>query len=223
MAVAARGLARLSFSVNGRKLEVATLPMKRLLDVLREECGLTGTKEGCGEGECGACTVLMNGMPVNSCLVPAMQADGAKLMTVEGLARGGTLDSLQVAFIELGGAQCGICTPGMLLSAHGLIARNPGRVPGDAEVRDALAGNLCRCTGYQKIVDAVRAAAKAAIRPAAAARKPGRPAKRKAARKVAAPKRATTRKPARKRAPARKTAVPKKRAAQKPARGKRSR
>jgi carbon-monoxide dehydrogenase small subunit len=136
--------------------------MKRLLDVLREDCALPGTKEGCGEGECGACTVLIDGRTVNSCLVPAVQADGAVILTVEGLARGERLTALQQAFVSMGGAQCGICTPGILLSAHELLRRKRGRVPGDAEVREALAGNLCRCTGYQKIVDAVRAAAKAA-------------------------------------------------------------
>jgi carbon-monoxide dehydrogenase small subunit len=163
MAAQARGLEKLTFSLNGKRVTVATHPMKRLLDVLREECGFTGTKEGCGEGECGACTVLMNGVSVNACLVPAIHADGAKLMSVEGLARGRVLGPLQTAFIEFGGAQCGICTPGMLLSAHELLARTPGRVPSDAEVRDALAGNLCRCTGYQKIVDAVRAAARRSL------------------------------------------------------------
>ncbi|MBI5709927.1 MAG: (2Fe-2S)-binding protein [Candidatus Eisenbacteria bacterium] len=134
--------------------------MKRLLDVLRDECGLTGTKEGCGEGECGACTVLVDGLPVNSCLVPAVQAQGARIVTVEGLARGPKLTALQQAFVELGGAQCGICTPGMLLSSVALLSRAKGRVPRETEIREALAGNLCRCTGYQKIVDAVRAAAR---------------------------------------------------------------
>ena len=133
--------------------------MKRLLDVLREDLGLSGTKEGCGEGECGACTVLVDGSPVNSCLVAAGQCEGTKIVTVEGLARGGRLSALQRAFVEMGGAQCGICTPGMLLSAHALLAAARGRVPDEEEVREALAGNLCRCTGYQKIVDAVRAAA----------------------------------------------------------------
>jgi len=146
--------------VNGRALRIAAPPMKRLLDVLRDECKLTGTKEGCGEGECGACTVLIDGRTVNSCLVPAAQADGARIVTVEGLAKGRRLGALQEAFVAMGGAQCGICTPGMLLSAHELLRRTRGRVPGDLEVREALAGNLCRCTGYQKIVDAVRQAAR---------------------------------------------------------------
>lgn len=150
----------LAFVVNGGRRRVTVPPMKRLLDVLREDCGLTGTKEGCGEGECGACTVLMNGLAVNSCLVPAVQADGATLVTVEGLARGPGLSPLQRAFIEQGGTQCGICTPGILVAARELLDRGAGRVPSEAEAREALAGNLCRCTGYQKIVEAVRAAAR---------------------------------------------------------------
>jgi carbon-monoxide dehydrogenase small subunit len=158
----------LTFKVNGRNRRVSVPPMKRLLDVLREDCRLPGTKEGCGEGECGACTVLINGRTVNSCLVPAVQADGATILTVEGLARGTKLTALQQAFVTMGGAQCGICTPGILLSAHELLKRARGRVPSDPEVREALAGNLCRCTGYQKIVDAVRAAARPA-RPASRA------------------------------------------------------
>jgi carbon-monoxide dehydrogenase small subunit len=151
----------LTFTVNGRRRRVQVPAMKRLLDVLREDCALPGTKEGCGEGECGACTVMIDGRTVNSCLVPAVQADGAVILTVEGLARGARLSALQQAFVTMGGAQCGICTPGILLSAHELLRRTRGRVPGDAQVREALAGNLCRCTGYQKIVDAVRAAARA--------------------------------------------------------------
>jgi len=150
----------LDFTVNGRKRRVRVPPMKRLLDVLREDCGLTGTKEGCGEGECGACTVLMDGVPVNSCLVPAVQAAGVRIVTVEGLAKGPALSVLQRAFVERGGTQCGICTPGILVTAHALLQRAKGRVPGDGEVRVALAGNLCRCTGYQMIVNAVRAAAR---------------------------------------------------------------
>jgi len=154
----------LSFTVNGRRRRVRVPPMKRLLDVLREECGLTGTKEGCGEGECGACTVLLDGAPVNSCLVPAAQIAGARIVTVEGLSRGPALSVLQRAFVERGGTQCGLCTPGILVTAHALLRRTPGRVPREDEVRSALAGNLCRCTGYQKIVDAVRAAARARAR-----------------------------------------------------------
>jgi carbon-monoxide dehydrogenase small subunit len=146
-------------TVNRKRRRVRVPALKRLLDVLRDECELTGTKEGCGEGECGACTVLLNGRAVNSCLVPAIHAAGARVVTVEGLGSERRLSALQRAFVELGGAQCGICTPGMLISAYELIARSKRRVPSEDEVREALAGNLCRCTGYQKIVDAVRAAA----------------------------------------------------------------
>ncbi|HYM82071.1 MAG TPA: (2Fe-2S)-binding protein [Candidatus Limnocylindria bacterium] len=159
----ARPLVLLSLTVNGQRRRLRVPPMKRLLDVLRQDCQLTGTKEGCGEGECGACTVLLDGRTVNSCLIPAVQADGARVLTVEGLARR-RLTALQQAFVDSGGAQCGICTPGMLLSAYELLRRRPGRVPTDPEVREALAGNLCRCTGYQKIVDAVQAAARAGRR-----------------------------------------------------------
>ena len=146
--------------VNGKRRRVRVPAMKRLLDVLREDLALTGSKEGCGEGECGACSVLMDGRTVCSCLVPAVQADGATVVTVEGLARGKKLSALQQAFLELGGAQCGICTPGMLVSSMELLRRARGRVPSEAEVREALAGNLCRCTGYQKIVEAVQRAAR---------------------------------------------------------------
>jgi carbon-monoxide dehydrogenase small subunit len=170
----------LTFTVNRRRRRVTVPPMKRLLDVLREDCRLPGTKEGCGEGECGACTVLIDGRTVNSCLVPAVQADGAAILTVEGLARGTRLTALQQAFVTMGGAQCGICTPGILLSAHELLRRTRGRVPRDPEVREALAGNLCRCTGYQKIVDAVRAAARPA-RPAAQGRRRAATGARRAA------------------------------------------
>jgi aerobic-type carbon monoxide dehydrogenase small subunit (CoxS/CutS family) len=170
----------LQMTVNGRTRRARVPPMKRLLDVLREDLGATGTKEGCGEGECGACSVLLNGRSVNSCLVPAAHADGARIVTVEGLAKNGTLSRLQRAFVAMGAAQCGICTPGMLISAQELITRTAPRVPGDAEVREALAGNLCRCTGYQKIVDAVRAAAREGTRSSGAMN--GRPAPRRAAR-----------------------------------------
>jgi len=139
--------------VNGERRRVHAYPMERLLDVLREEIHLTGTKEGCGEGECGACAVLMNGEIVNSCLVPAAEADGSEIRTIEGIATGEQLHAVQSAFLECGGAQCGICTPGMVIAAVALLRRHPH--PGDAEIREGLAGNLCRCTGYQKIFSAI--------------------------------------------------------------------
>ena len=143
----------ITFTLNDREVTVDALPMARLLDVLREDLRVTGTKEGCGEGECGACTVLVDGHPVNSCLVPAIQLQGARVQTVEGLAQDDRLHPIQAAFLKHGGAQCGICTPGFLVAAAELLAREPH--PSRAQVREALAGNLCRCTGYQKIVDAV--------------------------------------------------------------------
>jgi len=133
--------------------------MERLLDVLREKIGLTGTKEGCGEGECGACAVLVDGELVNSCLVPVLQVAGCEILTVEGLAKNGRLHPLQQAFRHSGGAQCGICTPGMILASYQLLARWPR--PTEDQIREGLAGNLCRCTGYQKIFDAVRQASEA--------------------------------------------------------------
>ncbi len=143
--------------VNGRSREVDAPPLARLLDVLRVPLALTGTKEGCGEGECGACTVLVDGAPVNACLVAAGQCEGRAVVTVEGLATGDALTPLQRCFIEDGGAQCGICTPGMLVAADALLRANPS--PTEEDVRDAIAGNLCRCTGYQRIVDAILDAA----------------------------------------------------------------
>jgi aerobic carbon-monoxide dehydrogenase small subunit len=145
------------FIVNGENRDVRVLPMKRLLDVLREDLRLTGTKEGCGEGECGSCSVRMNGDLVNSCLVPALQAEGADVQTVEGLGAVGELHPLQQAFLDCGGAQCGICTPGMLMAATQLLSINPR--PNMAEIREGLAGNLCRCTGFIRIFDSVIAAA----------------------------------------------------------------
>lgn len=139
--------------VNGAPRRAEVFPMQRLLDVLREEMHLTGTKEGCGEGECGACAVLLNGAIVNSCLIPAIEADGAEIRTIEGIARGDQLDAVQEAFLECGGAQCGMCTPGMIVASVALLERHPH--PTDAEIREGLAGNLCRCTGYQKIFAAV--------------------------------------------------------------------
>jgi carbon-monoxide dehydrogenase small subunit len=138
------------FTLNGRPAEVDAPPMKRLLDVLREECALTGSKEGCGEGECGACTVLVDGMPVVSCLVPFAQVRDAEVVTIEGLEGA---HPLQKAFAELGGAQCGICTPGMIMAAVAL-----GSNPSFDDVRRGLAGNLCRCTGYEAIYRAVEGA-----------------------------------------------------------------
>ena len=153
---------RVACEVNGNAVAFESVPMARLLDVLREELGLTGTKEGCGEGECGACAVEMDGALVNSCLVPALQAEGAKIRTIEGVAHGGRLDAVQQAFLAHGGAQCGICTPGMILAAENLLARHPQ--PTAAEIREGLAGNLCRCTGYMKIFESVVAACRAAER-----------------------------------------------------------
>ena len=147
----------IQLTVNGQSAAVEAPPMKRLLDLLREDLGLTGAKEGCGEGECGSCSVLLNGELVNSCLVPALQANGARIDTIEGLAIDAELHPLQKAFLECGGAQCGICTPGMLMAATYLLKRNPH--PTLAEIREGLAGNLCRCTGFIRIFESVIAAA----------------------------------------------------------------
>ena len=144
---------KIKFEINGVVREIDAPPMKRLLDVLREDLCLTGTKEGCGEGECGACSVIVDGEAVNSCLAPICQLQGANILTVEGLSRDGRLDPLQQAFLECGAAQCGICTPGMLISARSLLDVNPR--PTREEIRAAIAGNLCRCTGYIKIIDAI--------------------------------------------------------------------
>lgn len=145
------------FVLNGDPVEVEAPGMRRLLDLLREDLGLTGTKEGCGEGECGACSVLLDGAVVDSCLVPVCQVDGSSVQTVEGLARVTQLNSLQRAFLETGGAQCGICTPGMLMAGEAFLAS--GIEPSEAAIREAIAGNLCRCTGYTKIIDAIALAA----------------------------------------------------------------
>ena len=149
------------FTVNGDRVEVDAAGMRRLLDVLREDLALTGTKEGCGEGECGACTVLIDGAPVDACLVPVCQVDGTRVATVEGLAGqspdGAVLDPLQQAFLEAGGAQCGICTPGMLMAARAYL--DGGGRADDGAIREAIAGNLCRCTGYTKIIEAIAIAA----------------------------------------------------------------
>ncbi len=148
----------LALTVNGKTETVRVYPMERLLDVLRQELGLTGTKEGCGEGECGSCAVLMNGKLINSCLVPVLQAAGANLTTIEGLAQGPQLSALQAAFLECGGAQCGICTPGMILASCHLLDKKPK--PTLDDIREGLSGNLCRCTGYMQIFDAVMEAAR---------------------------------------------------------------
>ncbi len=140
-------------TVNGAKHTLEVWPMARLLDVLREELKLTGTKEGCGEGECGACSVLIGGEIVNSCLVPALQAEGAEITTIEGLATGSQLHAVQQAFVEGGGAQCGICTPGMVMAAVTLLREKAN--PTEEDIRTGLAGNLCRCTGYMKIFESV--------------------------------------------------------------------
>jgi aerobic carbon-monoxide dehydrogenase small subunit len=146
----------ISLTVNGEPRTVRAYPMERLLDVLRHPLGLTGAKEGCGEGECGSCSVLMDGALVNSCLVPVLQASGASVVTIEGLAQSHHLNALQRAFLACGGAQCGICTPGMIMAAHHLLSKNPRPAPD--EVNEGLSGNLCRCTGYAQICEAVAAA-----------------------------------------------------------------
>ncbi len=147
------GKVEISCVVNGKSQRLHVYPMARLLDVLREELRLTGTKEGCGEGECGACSVWVDGEVVNSCLVPVLQVAGSEIKTIEGIADGEQLHAVQEAFIACGGAQCGICTPGMVMAAVNLLERTPH--PSEAEIRTGLAGNLCRCTGYIKIFEAV--------------------------------------------------------------------
>ena len=147
---------RVRCTLNGNSVTLDAYPMARLLDVLRDEAGLTGAKEGCGEGECGACCIELDGELVNSCLVPALQAEGATIRTIEGLASGENLHAVQQAFITYGGAQCGICTPGMVLAAVNLLKRKPHAT--ETEIREGLSGNLCRCTGYTKIFAAVMAA-----------------------------------------------------------------
>jgi len=146
-----------SFTVNGEAKKVLAHPMERLLDVLRNDLQLTGTKEGCGEGECGSCSVLLDGMLVNSCLIPVAQANGATIVTIEGFSTHALMKPLQEAFLECGGAQCGICTPGMILAAVHLLEKNPQ--PALPDIQEGLAGNLCRCTGYMQIFEAVAKAA----------------------------------------------------------------
>ncbi len=149
---------RISLTINGEYEQVDVPGNMTLLQMLRDKLALTGTKNGCNAGECGACTVLLDGEPVNSCMILAVECDGAQVVTVEGLARDGVLDPIQEAIIAKGGVQCGFCTPGILMSARGLLDRNPD--PSEAEIREALVGNLCRCTGYLRIIDAVEDAAK---------------------------------------------------------------
>ena len=149
----ADGTTEIKCTINGEQRTLQAHPMERLLDVLREQLHLTGTKEGCGEGECGACSVVVDGRIVNSCLVPVAQAEGASIKTIEGVATGDQLHAVQQAFIDCGGAQCGICTPGMVMAAVDLLERNPH--PTETDVRNGLAGNLCRCTGYMKIFESV--------------------------------------------------------------------
>ena len=173
----------ISFVVNGAPTEVDVPGMRRLLDVLREDIGLTGTKEGCGEGECGACSVLLDGAVVDACLVPICQVEGSDVRTVEGLGRKqkageaaaadastavDDLDSLQAAFLQTGGAQCGICTPGMLMAGHAFLAS--GTAPSEEAIREAIAGNLCRCTGYTKIVEAIALAASGPVQASGSAK-----------------------------------------------------
>ncbi len=149
----------INFTLNGKLTTLQTAANHRLIDLLREELKLTGTKEGCGIGECGACTVLMNQKAVNACLVLAGQIDGAEIVTVEGLANNGSLHLLQEGFIKSGAVQCGFCIPGMLISAYALLLENSS--PSEAEIKEAIAGNLCRCTGYKQIIEAIQKTAEA--------------------------------------------------------------
>ncbi|MDR3139707.1 MAG: (2Fe-2S)-binding protein [Treponema sp.] len=151
------GKIKINFILNNKPVTLETYPNKRLVDLLREDCGCMSVKEGCGEGECGACTVLRNDEPVTSCLMLAGQIEGDRILTVEGLSANGELDKLQSSFIAAGAVQCGFCTPGMILSAKALLTKNPN--PGKEEIKKAISGNLCRCTGYAKIVKAVAMAA----------------------------------------------------------------
>jgi carbon-monoxide dehydrogenase small subunit len=148
----------IQFMINGESVGIEVKPWRTLLEMIREDLNLTGTKEGCGHGECGSCTVIMGGKTVNSCLVPALEADGQEILTIEGLCNGDTLHPIQEAFVERSGMQCGFCTPGMIISAKALLDRNPD--PSEKEIRDAMAGNFCRCTGYTKIVESIDAAAR---------------------------------------------------------------
>ena len=151
------GMTAIKLTVNNRPYELTIRPWRTLLDVLREELKLTGTKEGCGMGECGACTVIMEGKAVNSCLVLASEADGKEILTIEGLTDGDKLHPIQEAFVTHGGMQCGFCTPGMILSAKVLLEKNPN--PTEEEIKEGISGNFCRCTGYSKIIESIQAAA----------------------------------------------------------------
>jgi len=144
---------QITFTLNSEKVSHEVEPNKTLLKILREDFDLTGAKEGCGQGECGACTILLDGRPVNACLLLAVEAHGKEIMTIEGLSSGIELDELQTAFIESGGLQCGYCTPGMIMATKGLLIKNPH--PTEEEVKESISGNLCRCTGYKKIVEAI--------------------------------------------------------------------
>jgi aerobic-type carbon monoxide dehydrogenase small subunit (CoxS/CutS family) len=150
---------KIRFTINGRPCELEIKPWQTLLELIREDLKLTGTKEGCGEGECGSCTVIMGGRTVNSCLVLAMEADGQEILTIEGLSDGDKLHPIQEAFVEHSGTQCGFCTPGMIMSAKALLDDNPD--PSQEEIREGISGNLCRCTGYTKIFESISAAAHA--------------------------------------------------------------
>ncbi len=147
----------INLTVNNQPYRLSVPPRRTLLEVIREDLGLTGTKEGCGLGECGACTVLMDGQAINSCLVLAAEADGKQITTVEGLASGDKLHPIQQAFVDHGGLQCGFCTPGMIMSAKALLDKNP--TPTEEEIKQGITGNLCRCTGYTKIIESIKAAA----------------------------------------------------------------
>jgi len=148
---------QVKIEVNGETHQLLVKPSATLLDIIREDLGLTGAKEGCGEGECGACTVLMDGLAVNACLILAVEADGKQITTIEGLANGSELHPIQQAFVDIGGMQCGFCTPGMILSTKALLDKNQN--PTDDEIKKGLEGNFCRCTGYTKIIESVRVAA----------------------------------------------------------------
>jgi carbon-monoxide dehydrogenase small subunit len=149
---------RINLKVNNQDYEVYVKPNMTLIDLLRDKLGLTGTNKGCGTGDCGACTILLNGDAVNSCLVLAIDADGSEIITIEGLADGDKLDPLQQAFIDEGAAQCGFCTPGMIMTAKDFLAKNPN--PSEEDYKNSISGNLCRCTGYTKIVKAIKKVAK---------------------------------------------------------------